>query len=115
MIWVAGSPSWNLNVRAGPSGSSSSSLSPQAPWLLFQRPVGESISRNAAGSLYPLVTVLLVVVFLNEHLDLIKIAPIAIALIAGMALSKEGDQLSVAPGHDTLVLEGKLNSPSSGR
>ncbi len=42
-------------------------------------------------ALYPLITVILAVMFLNEHFDAMKLAAIAIALMAGVALSKEGD------------------------
>ena len=42
-------------------------------------------------ALYPLVTVILAVMFLNEHFDLMKVAAIAIALIAGVALSRESE------------------------
>ena len=40
-------------------------------------------------ALYPLITVILAVVFLHEHLDLVKVVGIAVAMIAGVALGKE--------------------------
>ncbi len=108
VIWVAGSPSWNLSVKDWALGIVVGLLMATGTLALFAAfRWGKASVVTPLAALYPLVTVILAVVFLNEHLDLIKIAAIAIALIAGMALSKEGDQLSVAPGHNTAGTQGK--------
>ena len=48
-------------------------------------------------ALYPLVTVLLAGFILKEHFDLIKVAAIALALTAGLALSIEGKSSPPVP------------------
>ena len=102
VIWVAGSPPWNLSVKDWSLGIMVGLLMATGTLALFaafRRGKASVVAPMVA--LYPLVTVILAVVFLNEHLDLTKIAAIALSLIAGMALSKEGDQLSVDPVPNT--------------
>lgn len=92
VIWLAGSPPWNLSARDWTLGIAVGLLMAIGTLALFA-----ALRRGKASvvvpltALYPLVTVILAVLFLNEHLDLTKIAAIALALIAGMALSKEGE------------------------
>ncbi|MGC2398448.1 MAG: DMT family transporter [Acidobacteriaceae bacterium] len=101
VIWVAGSPPWNLSVRDWVLGIVVGLLMATGTLALFA-----AFRRGKASvvapfvALYPLVTVILAVVFLNEHLDSIKVGAIALALIAGMALSKEGDQPSADLSHN---------------
>lgn len=49
-------------------------------------------------ALYPLVTVILAVLFLHEHFDSVKVAAIGLALLAAFALSREEEaQPSATP------------------
>jgi transporter family protein len=96
VIWVAGSPSWNLSVRDWVLGIVVGLLMAMGTLALFAAfRWGKASVVAPLVALYPLVTVILAVVFLHEHLDGIKVAAIALALIAGMALSREGDQSAV--------------------
>jgi drug/metabolite transporter (DMT)-like permease len=95
VIWAAGSPPWNLSVKDWTLGIVVGLLMATATLALFAAfRRGEASVVTPLVALYPLVTVILAVVFLNEHLDAIKIAAIAIALIAGVALSKETDPVT---------------------
>ena len=98
VIWVAGSPPWNLSIKDWVLGIAVGLLMATATLALFAAfRRGEASVVTPLVALYPLVTVILAVVFLNEHLDAIKIAAIAIALIAGMALSKETNTVTSTP------------------
>jgi drug/metabolite transporter (DMT)-like permease len=95
VIWVAGRPSWNLGARDWVLGIVVGLLMAIGTLALFAAfRWGKASVVTPFVALYPLVTVILAVVFLNERLDSIKIAAIAIALIAGMALSKETDPVT---------------------
>jgi drug/metabolite transporter (DMT)-like permease len=98
VIWVAGTPPWNLSVKDWVLGIVVGLLMATATLALFAAfRRGKASVVTPLVALYPLVTVILAVVFLNEHLDSIKIAGIAIALIAGMALSKETGSVTSTP------------------
>jgi drug/metabolite transporter (DMT)-like permease len=95
VIWVAGRPPWNLSVKDWVLGIVVGLLMATATLALFAAfRWGKASVVTPLVALYPLVTVILAVVFLNERLDAIKVAAIAIALIAGMALSKETDSVT---------------------
>jgi uncharacterized membrane protein len=92
LIWVAGSPDWNLSAKDWFLGIVVGLLMATGTLALFAAlRRGKASIVTPLTALYPLVTVILAVVFLNEHFGSMKVAAIAIALIAGMALSKEGD------------------------
>lgn len=96
VIWAAGSPPWNLSVRDWALGIAVGLLMATGTLALFAAfRRGKASVVTPLVALYPLVTVILAVVFLNEHLDPVKIAAIALALIAGVALSKETDTVAV--------------------
>jgi|ERR1022692_257022 drug/metabolite transporter (DMT)-like permease len=90
VIWVACSPSLNLRVKDWVLGIVVGLLLAAGSLTFFAAfRWGKASVVTPLTALYPLVTVILAVAFLNERLDLIKIAAIAVSLIAGMALSKE--------------------------
>jgi drug/metabolite transporter (DMT)-like permease len=92
VIWVAGSPPWNLSAKDWVLGIAVGLLMATGSLALFAAlRRGKASIVTPMTALYPLVTVILAVVFLNERFDSMKVAAIAIALIAGMALSKEGE------------------------
>jgi len=92
VIWVVGSPPWNLSARDWAVGIAVGLLMAIGTLALFAAlRRGKASIVTPLTALYPLITVILAVVFLNEHLDLTKIAAIAVALIAAMALSKEDE------------------------
>ena len=97
VIWLVGSPPWSLSGRDWTVGIAVGLMMAIGTLALFA-----AIRRGKASivtplvALYPLVTVILAVAFLNEHLTLTKIAGIAIALTAAIALSKE-DEMQSAP------------------
>ena len=92
VIWLAGSPPWNLGAKDWVLGIVVGLLMATGTLALFAAlRRGKASIVTPLTALYPLVTVILAVVFLNEHFDSVKIAAIAVALIAGMALSKEGE------------------------
>jgi drug/metabolite transporter (DMT)-like permease len=92
VIWLAGSPPWNLSAKDWGLGIVVGLLMAIGTLALFAAlRRGKASIVTPLTALYPLVTVILAVMFLNEHFDLMKIAAIAIALTAGMALSKEGE------------------------
>lgn len=102
VIWLAGSPPWNLTVRDWVLGIVVGLLMAMGTLALFAAfRWGKASVVAPLVALYPLITVILAVVFLHEHLGGIKVAAIALALIAGMALSREGDQLAVDPVPNT--------------
>src|SRR5580704_8752218 len=92
VIWVVGAPPWNLSAKDWAVGIVVGLLMATGTLALFAAlRRGKASIVTPLTALYPLVTVILAVVFLNEHFDSVKIAAIAVALIAGMALSKEGE------------------------
>jgi len=92
VIWLAGSPPWNLSARDWVLGIVVGLLMAIGTLALFAAlRRGKASIVTPLTALYPLVTVILAVIFLNEHFDSMKVSAIAIALAAGMALSKEGD------------------------
>jgi len=92
VISLAGSPPWNLGAKDWVLGIVVGLLMATGTLALFAAlRRGKASIVTPLTALYPLVTVILAVVFLNEHFDSVKIAAIAVALIAGMALSKEGE------------------------
>ena len=92
LIWLAGSPPWNLNARDWTLGIAVGLLMAIGTLALFAAMRrGKASIVTPLTALYPLITVILAVLFLNEHLDLTKIAAIAVALVAAMALSKEDE------------------------
>jgi drug/metabolite transporter (DMT)-like permease len=98
LVWAAGSPSWNLTGRDWVLGIAVGLLMATGTLALFAAfRRGEASVVTPLVALYPLVTVILAVVFLHEHLDAIKVAAIVIALVAGMALSKETSAVTNTP------------------
>lgn len=92
VIWVVGSPPWNLSAKDWVVGIAVGLLMAIGTLALFAAMRrGKASIVTPLTALYPLVTVILAVVFLKEHLDLTRIAAIAVALIAAMALSKEDE------------------------
>ena len=92
VIWVAGSPPWNLSAKDWVLGIVVGLLMATGTLALFAAlRRGKASIVTPLTALYPLVTVILAVVFLNEHFDSMKVGAIALALIAGMALSREGE------------------------
>jgi len=92
VIWLVGSPPWNLRGRdwiVGIAVGLMMAIGTLALFAAMRR--GKASIVTPLAALYPLVTVILAVAFLNEHLNLTKIAGIAIALIAAMALSIEDE------------------------
>lgn len=97
VIWLVGSPPWSLSGRDWIVGIAVGLMMAVGTLALFAAMRrGKASVVTPLVALYPLVTVILAVAFLNEHLSLTKIAGIAIALIAAMALSKE-DEMQPAP------------------
>jgi len=95
VIWAAGSPPWNLGIKDWAFGIAVGLLMATGTLALFAAfRRGKASVVTPLVALYPLVTVILAVVFLNEHLDSVKIAAIAMALIAGAALTKETDPVT---------------------
>ncbi len=94
LIWLVGPPPWNLSAKDWAVGIAVGLLMAIGTLALFgAMRRGKASIVTPLTAMYPLVTVILAVIFLNERLDLTKIAAIAIALIAAMALSKEdGEQ-----------------------
>jgi drug/metabolite transporter (DMT)-like permease len=96
VIWLAGAPPWNLRVKDWTLGIAVGLLMAIGTLALFAAlRRGKASIVTPMTALYPLITVILAVLFLNEHLDLTKIAAIAVALIAAMALSKEDEAHAV--------------------
>jgi drug/metabolite transporter (DMT)-like permease len=96
VIWVAGSPPWNLSTKDWFLGIMVGLLMATGTLALFAAfRRGKASVVTPLVALYPLVTVILAVVFLNEHLDATKIAAIIVALIAAMALTKETDTVTI--------------------
>lgn len=92
VIWLAGSPPWNLSAKDWVLGIVVGLLMATGTLALFAAlRRGKASIVTPLTALYPLVTVILAVVFLNEHFDSMKVAAIGLALIAGMALSREGE------------------------
>ena len=92
VIWLVGSPPWNLSGRDWLVGIAVGLLMAIGTLALFAAMRrGKASIVTPLTALYPLVTVILAVAFLNEHLSLAKIAGIVTALIAAMALSKEDE------------------------
>jgi drug/metabolite transporter (DMT)-like permease len=92
VIWLVGSPPWNLSAKDWAVGIAVGLLMAIGTLALFAAlRRGKASIVTPLTALYPLITVILAVLFLNEHLDLTKIAAIAVALIAAMALSKEDE------------------------
>ena len=92
VIWLVGSPPWNLSVKDWVVGIVVGLLMATGSLALFAAlRRGKASIVTPLTALYPLVTVILAVMFLNEHFDLMKVAAIAIALIAGVALSRESE------------------------
>lgn len=92
VIWVAGSPPWNLSGKDWVLGIVVGLLMATGTLALFAAlRRGKASIVTPLTALYPLVTVILAVAFLNEHFDAMKIVAIAIALVAAMALSKDGE------------------------
>jgi drug/metabolite transporter (DMT)-like permease len=92
VIWLVGSPPWNLSAKDWAVGIAVGLLMAIGTLALFAAlRRGKASIVTPLTALYPLVTVILAVLFLNEHLDLTKIAAIALALIAAMALSREDE------------------------
>jgi drug/metabolite transporter (DMT)-like permease len=92
VIWLAGSPPWNLSGKDWVLGIVVGLLMATGTLALFAAfRRGKASIVTPLTALYPLVTVILAVLFLNEHFDSMKVAAIALALIAGVALSKEGE------------------------
>lgn len=91
-IWVIGSPPWNLSARDWALGLAVGLLMATGTLALFAAfRRGKASIVTPLTALYPLVTVVLAVFILNEHFDAIEIAAVVLALIAGMALSKQGE------------------------
>jgi drug/metabolite transporter (DMT)-like permease len=92
VIWLVGSPPWNLSAKDWAVGIAVGLLMAIGTLALFAAlRRGKASIVTPLTALYPLITVILAVMFLNEHLDLTRIAAIAIALVAAMALSKEDE------------------------
>jgi drug/metabolite transporter (DMT)-like permease len=92
VIWAAGSPPWNLSAKDWVLGIAVGLLMAIGTLALFAAMRrGKASIVTPLTALYPLITVILAVIFLKEHFDAMKLAAIAIALMAGVALSKEGD------------------------
>jgi drug/metabolite transporter (DMT)-like permease len=92
VIWLVGSPPWNLNAEDWVVGIAVGVLMAVGTLALFAAlRRGKASIVTPMTALYPLVTVILAVAFLNDRFDAMKIVAIAIALIAGMALSRESE------------------------
>ena len=91
VIIAARSTEWHLSKKAWSLGILVGLLMASATLTLFiAYRWGKASVVTPLVALYPLVTVVLAGLFLKEHFDLIKIAAIALALMAGLALSMEG-------------------------
>jgi drug/metabolite transporter (DMT)-like permease len=89
-IWVTASPSWNLSVKDWVLGIVVGLLLGVGGLALFAAyRWGTASVVTPLTALYPLITVILAVAFLHEHLDFVRVVGIAVAMIAGVALGKE--------------------------
>ena len=96
VIGLVGSPPWNLSARDWELGIAVGLLMAIGTLALFAAMRrGKASIVTPLTALYPVITVILAIAFLGEHLDLTKIAAIAIALVAAMALTKEDEVRSV--------------------
>ncbi len=92
VIIAAGSAEWHLSMKDWSLGILVGIMMAAATLTLFVAfRWGKASVVTPLTALYPLVTVLLAGFILKEHFDLIKIAAIALALTAGLALSIEGN------------------------
>lgn len=92
VIWLVGSPSWKLSAKDWTLGILVGLLMATGTLAFFAAlRRGQASIVTPLTALYPLVTVILAVLFLKEHLDSMKIAAVVLALLAGMALSKESE------------------------
>lgn len=90
VIWMVFTPTWNLSVKDWVLGIVVGLLLGAGGLALFAAfRWGKASVVTPLTALYPLVTVILAVVFLHERLDLIRVVAIGVSLIAGVALSKE--------------------------
>jgi len=91
VIIAAGSAAWHFSKKDWGLGILVGLLMAGATLTLFiAYRWGKASVVTPLTALYPLVTVLLTGLILKEHFDLIKIAAIVLALMAGLALSIEG-------------------------
>jgi uncharacterized membrane protein len=92
VIWVLGSPPWNLSAKDSILGIAVGLLMAIGTLALFAAlRRGKASIVTPLTALYPLITVVLAVVFLNEHLNVTKVTAIAVALIAAVALGREDE------------------------
>ena len=92
MIWAVGSPPWNLSAKDWISAIVVGLLMAIGTLALFAAlRRGKASIVTPLTALYPLVTVILAVLFLHEHFDSVKVGAIVLALIAAFALSREGE------------------------
>ena len=98
VIMAAGSTEWHLSMKDWSLGILVGLLMASATLTLFVAfRWGKASVVTPLTALYPLVTVLLAGFILKEHFDLIKVAAIVLALMAGLALSIEGQASPPVP------------------
>ncbi len=99
IIWALGSPPWNLAAKDWISAIVVGLLMAIGTLALFAAlRRGKASIVTPLTALYPLVTVILAVLFLHEHFDSVKVAAIGLALLAAFALSREEEaQPSATP------------------
>jgi uncharacterized membrane protein len=91
VIIAAGSVEWSVSMKNLSLGILVGLLMASGTLTLFIAfRWGKASVVTPLTALYPLVTVLLAGFILKEHFDLIKVAAIVLALMAGLALSIEG-------------------------
>jgi uncharacterized membrane protein len=96
VIWIAGSLDWNISMKDWGLGILVGLLMATATLALFVAfRWGKASVVTPLTALYPLVTVLLAGVILKERFNFIKVTAIVLALMAGLALSKEGESQRV--------------------
>lgn len=92
VIWLVGSPPWPVTPRDWALGIAVGVLMAVGTLALFAAlRRGKASVVTPLTALYPLVTVLIAISFLGERINAMKCVAIALALIAGMALSREGE------------------------
>ena len=98
VIWVVGSPPWNLAPKDWILGITVGLLMAIGTLALFAAlRHGKASLVTPLTALYPIVTVILAVAFLNEHFDSVKVIAIILAVLAALALSREGEQPPPSP------------------
>lgn len=98
VIILTGSVDWHVSLKNWGLGILVGLLMNAATLALFVAyRWGKASIVTPLTALYPLVTVVLAGLFLKERFDLVKVAAICMALLAGLTLSMEGQPVQAVP------------------